>query len=121
MLRTIYRFSLGTVRSNLQECPRQSKCQVLQAKGGKYTLPAALLTVQRKFALALMTTSTTTARTINLTRNYAFLKNTFCTLHDNLLCYEPSPFSKPSVLFFFVNCSANITTLHVVPIAFPFH
>src|SRR5436309_13967955 len=76
----IYRNARDNQSTGAREREIGGKGRVLRAKGGKCTLRAALLTVQRRFALA-----PTTA--INLARNYAFLRNTFCTLHDNLLRY----------------------------------
>jgi len=82
------------------------------SKGEKCTLLAALLTVQRRFALDPRTA-------INLARNYAFLRNTFCTLHDNLLHFaEPVQQTVRRFLFSFTDCSANIITLRVVLVTF---
>lgn len=53
--------------------------------------PLTLLTIQRRFALA--------PTTVNLARNYAFLRNVFCTLHDTIFyVVTPSPSGAP---FFF--------------------
>lgn len=102
----IYRYALATIK-----VPR-----ALRAKGGKCTLPAALLTVQRRFALAATTA-------INLARNYAFLRNTFCTLHDNLLRYAKLVqqtvrcFFSPSYIVEVFR--EYYYTLRVVPVMFP--
>lgn len=117
MLRAIYRFSRGAQSVLIYRNVRDNQStESAPGKGEKCTLPAALLTVQRRFALDPGTT-------INLARNYAFLRNTFCTLHDNLLHFAESV-QQTSVGFFFLRlfreyycalrCSHNISFLILI-------
>jgi len=84
MLRAICCFSRGAQSVLIYRNARDNQsAESAPGKGEKCTLLAALLTVQRRFALDPGTA-------INLVRNYAFLRNTFCTLHDNLLHFAES-------------------------------